>query len=705
MPRARHFALAACAAAALSSCAEEFQAGVEGGVENLLLVTFDTTRADRVGCYGYEAASTPVLDALAEEGALFERCIAPAPLTLPSHSTLLTGFQPYTHGARNNGTHKMGAEVRSIAQRLKEEGFSTGAVTSAFVLDSRFGLDSGFDSYDDDLSGGTGQGNFGFAETTAVDTSRRALEWLERRGDERWFLWIHYFDPHSDYNPPEPYRSRFKGSLYDGEIAYTDAMFGDVIDHLRAKNELDETLVVVTSDHGEALGEHGESTHGLFIYDATTHVPLIMSHPRLPGGERIKDVVGLVDVAPTAFDLLGVAYGADFDGRSLAGRMLSADASVEERPAYSEAMFPRISFGWSELRALRGPSWRYVRAPRPELYDLDEDPGELNDLSAVEPELLEQRSAELTGTLPDVEVETYTRDGGGMDSEVEAALSALGYAGSDLSGDTEDGDLADPKDKISDLTKLREAEEAIAYGREEEAEEIYRSLIADNPNTVDARNPLADLLWRMEKVQEAIDVQREIIKLPGVKSVNFSALAAMEHKLGVGDPKTHLELAKACDPRDPGPWVVEGELFHGAADPEGALAAYRKALEIDPRYAKAWVGICEVEASRRNREASLKAADKALECDPSLHAPWFNKGSMLAASNKHREALLCLKRAAEINPEHLQTRLGLTIIHNTLGDRQQALQQLGQAARIDRAKVEQMAGRNALIASLLRELR
>jgi superkiller protein 3 len=292
-----------------------------------------------------------------------------------------------------------------------------------------------------------------------------------------------------------------------------------------------------------------------------------------------------------------------------------------------------------------------------------------------------------------------------MDSEVEAALSALGYAGSDLSGDTENGDLADPKDKISDLTKLREAEEAIAYGREEEAEEIYRSLIADNPNTVDARNPLADLLWRMEKVQEAIDVQREIIKLPGVKSVNFSALAAMEHKLGVGDPKTHLELAKACDPRDPGPWVVEGELFHGAADPEGALAAYRKALEIDPRYAKAWVGICEVEASRRNREASLKAADKALECDPSLHAPWFNKGSMLAASNKHREALLCLKRAAEINPEHLQTRLGLTIIHNTLGDRQQALQQLGQAARIDRAKVEQMAGRNALIASLLRELR
>ena len=182
MLRLRDLALAA---AALASCSEEFQPGPEGGVKNLLLVTFDTTRADRIGCYGYEGASTPTLDGLAKEGVLFERCIAPAPITLPSHSTLLTGFQPYTHGARNNGTHKMGSDVRSIAERLKEEGFATGAVISAFVLDSRFGLDNGFDSYDDDLSGGSGQGNFGFAETRADDTTRRALEWLERRGEER----------------------------------------------------------------------------------------------------------------------------------------------------------------------------------------------------------------------------------------------------------------------------------------------------------------------------------------------------------------------------------------------------------------------------------------------------------------------------------------------------------------------------------------
>jgi len=703
MKRAGFLPLAVLAAA-LSSCAEEFQSGAEGGVENLLLVTFDTTRADRIGCYGYEGASTPVLDALARDGALFERCIAPAPITLPSHSTLLTGLQPYSHGARNNGTHKLGEDVRSIAGMLKEEGFATGAVTSAFVLDSRFGLDSGFDSYDDDLSSGSGQGNFGFAETIASDTSNRALDWLKRRGDERWFLWIHYFDPHSDYNPPEPYRSRFKDELYDGEIAYTDAMFGDVIEHLRRAGELEETLVVVTSDHGEALGEHGETTHGLFIYDATTHVPLIMSHPRLPGGERIEEVVGLADVAPTAFDLLGVSYGSGFDGRSLAGRMLSAEASVEERPAYSEAMFPRVGFGWSDLRSLRGEGWRYVRAPRPELYDLDEDPAELKDLSLQEPALLQLRTEELSAMLPSVERETYTRDGGGMDSDVEEALAALGYAGSDLTGGSTDGALADPKDKISDLNRLRLAEEAIAYGREDEAEEIYRSLIADNPNSVDARNPLADLLWRRGKTEAALEVQREIVKLPGVKSLNFSALAALEHQLGVGDPKTHLELAKACDPRDPGPWVVEGDLLHGPGDPVGAIAAYRKALEIDPRYAKAWVGISEAEASRRDPAASIAAADKAIECDPTIHAPWFTKGSMLAASGRPRDGITFLKRAAELDPEHLQTRFGLTLLHNTLGERDAALRNLAQAKRIDPVKVEGLARQNGVVANLLREL-
>jgi len=323
----------------------------------------------------------------------------------------------------------------------------------------------------------------------------------------------------------------------------------------------------------------------------------------------------------------------------------------------------------------------------------------------MEPERLAQRSAELSATLPEVEIETYTRDGGGMDSEVEEALIALGYAGSDLSGDMADGVLADPKDKISDLKMLREAEEEIAYGRDEEAEAIYRRLIAANPNTVDARNPLADLLWRMGKVREAVEVQREIIRLPGVKSVNFSALAAMEHKLGIGDPATHLRLAKACDPRDPGPWVLEGGLIHGSANPEGALAAYRRALEIDSRYAKAWIGICEVESARRRLPEALAAAQQALDCDSSLHAPWFHKGSMLAASGKHREALQCLTRAKEIDPEHLQTRLGLTILHNTFGERTEALQQLGQAVRIDRAKVEQMAGGNPTIASLLRKIR
>jgi arylsulfatase A-like enzyme/tetratricopeptide (TPR) repeat protein len=690
--------------ATLVSCGDGVERGSRERAENLLLVTFDTTRADHIGCYGYEDASTPTLDALAASGVLFERCITPAPITLPSHSTLLTGFQPYTHGARNNGTHKVGGAVRSLAERFKSIDFATGAVISAFVLDSRFGLDAGFDSYDDDLSGGTGSGDFGFAETKADDTTKRALRWLRERGEERWFLWVHYFDPHADYSPPEPYASRCAGAPYDGEIAYTDAMLGTILDELRGRGELDETLVVVTADHGEALGDHGEETHGMFIYDSTTHVPLLMSHPSLPESRRVEDVIGLVDIAPTVMDIMGVNYGDGFDGRSFLSVMLSEDANFEALPAYSESMFPWHGFGWSDLRALRGEDWRYVRAPRPELYDLEEDPGEARDLSDDEPALLQMRAAELSAMLPEREVETFTRDGGGMDAEVESALSALGYTGADLSGDP-GGELADPKDKLGDAKRLHDAEAAIAYGRDAEAEAIYRELVEDNPRSVDARNPLADLLTRMEKFSEALAVQREIIQLPTAKSVNFIAMAQLEKRLGVGDIAESLSMAKACDPRDPMPWVAEGELLHWPSDPVAAMACYQRAIEIDERCAKAWIGVCEVESSRRKVPEAQAAARRAVECDPSLHVAWFRLGSMLAAGRKNREAIVALVKASEIDPAHIPTWIGLSMLCAGEGERPTALQHLRKAVELDRAQVEQMARQNPVISGLLGELR
>ena len=699
MIRSRCLALAVTAGVALAGCSKEFQPGPEGGVENLLLVTFDTTRADRIGCYGYEGAGTPTLDGLARDGVLFGRCITPAPITLPSHATLLTGFQPYGHGARNNGTHKVSGDVRSIAERLKEVGFSTGAVVSSFVLDSRFGLDAGFDSYDDDLSAGIGQGEFGYAETRGDDTTRRALKWLDERGEERWFLWVHYFDPHADYSPPEPYRSRYKSSPYDGEIAYTDAMLGELLRQLRLSGELDETLVIVTADHGEALGDHGESTHGVFIYDSTTHVPLLMKHPELPEGRRVEEVIGLVDIAPTAMDLMGVTYGDEFDGRSFITAMLSQGSPFEATPAYSESMFPRVGFGWSDLRALRGEDWRYVRAPRPELYDLRQDPGELKDLSEAQPELLAGRARELEVLLPEVEVEVYTRDGGGMDTDVASALAALGYAGSDLSGEAADG-LADPKDKIEEVKLLHEAEAALAFDKKDEAEAIYRRLIAANPNSVDARNPLADMLSRQGRYQEAIEVHREVVRLPAAKSVNFVSLAQLEEKLGVGDFAATLELAKAYDPRDPLPWVVEGSLVHGLDDPNAAMAAYQKALELDARCAKAWLGVCDVESSRRNLAGAMAAVKQAVECDPYLYLAWFKLGSLQAAGGQAANAVTSFARAAEIEPTHVRSLLGLTMLHLQLGQRSSALQRLEQALQADRAEVG-----NATVAELLRELR
>ena len=260
--------------------------GPGAGFKNLLLVTLDTTRADHLGCYGFEGASTPVLDGLANEGVLFERCVTSAPYTLPAHASILTGLLPLRHGVRVNGTQGLPAEVQTLAESLSNAGFDTGAVVSALVLDSRFGLNQGFDRYDDDLSAGGEARLLQYRETAGDDTLRRAVRWLKERGNERFFLWTQFFDAHDPYEPPAEFAARFPGRPYDGEIAFADECLGRLLEELRHQDRLDDTLVVVVGDHGESLGDHGETLHGHFVYLATTHVPFIVHHPKLAAGKR-----------------------------------------------------------------------------------------------------------------------------------------------------------------------------------------------------------------------------------------------------------------------------------------------------------------------------------------------------------------------------------------------------------------------------------
>lgn len=697
------FGLASSGAASCSR-APKPRLGPEGGFRNLLLVSFDTTRADHLGCYGSKSGATPVLDELARGGVLFETCITPAPITLAAHASLLTGLLPCQHGARNNGTHRLAPDVPTLAERLKPLGFATGAVVSAFVLDSRFGLERGFDQYDDDLSGG-GLATAFAGETRAEDTLARAERWLGRRGQERWFLWVHFFDPHADYDAPEPYRSRFSSAPYDGEIAYADACLGTLRKHLAERGVLDQTLVVMASDHGEALGEHGEATHGIFVYDATSRVPLILSHPALRAGTRVPAVVGLSDVVPTVLELLGAPPASGLAGRSLAGVALGTQPELESLPAYTENELVRYDYGWAGLRALRDEHYRYVRAPRPELYDLRLDPGETHDRIAEEPEVAARYEKLLRQRIPVPEKNTRSSSTGEVEPEVKSKLAALGYTFSAAAADADALERPDPKDRIDGLRSQQTAEGFLHAGRLAEAETAYRALLGANPQAIAVRDALANVLMKRGALAEALEIQRGSLELPGVTATNFLIAAELENRLGLEGWRRTLELAKAFDPRASLPWVREGDLVHLPAHPDAALAAYRAALERDEHCAPAWVGIGRVEAQRRNLAGALEAAVHATECDPRLAEAWFLSGSMHAASGKREEALACFRRARELDPADVKTRLALTLLSAAAGDEAAALVELRAALERAPEEVRAAAAGNAQLQKLLERAR
>src|SRR5687768_8620483 len=363
---------------------------------NVLLITLDTTRWDRLGAYGDGAAVTPNLDRLAGEGVLFEQAIASAPLTLPAHSTIFTGLLPPRHGVRDNGGYVLDARHATLASALKASGRETGAFVGAFVLDAKFGLDAGFDTYFDRFDVSRQRSiSLGAISRRAGEVVDNAMPWLEERASRPFFAWLHFYDAHSPYEPPEPFLSRFRDRPYAGEIAYVDSQVGRLLQWLDTRGLTDRTVVVVIGDHGESLNEHGEGTHGLFIYEATTRVPFIVRTPysnararRVPGAVRSEDVM------PTILELVGRPVPDGIQGRSLAPLITGSTADLN-LDAYSESLYARNHYGWSELRSLRSGRFKFIATTRPELYDLERDPGELRNLFEERRPLADRMAREL----------------------------------------------------------------------------------------------------------------------------------------------------------------------------------------------------------------------------------------------------------------------------------------------------------------------
>jgi choline-sulfatase len=525
---------------------------------SVLLVTIDTLRADRLGAYGDAQARTPHLDALARRSLVFERAFAPAPLTLPSHATLLTGLLPPAHGVRGNGSFALGAGPPTLAEALGARGLRTAAFVGGFPVSRRFGLARGFEHYDDALAKAPGL-HFEFAERRAPEVVSAARGWLAQQAGPV-FVWVHLFDPHAPYDPPPAYAGP---DPYRGEIAATDAALGGLLEAWDAR--AGRSYVAVTSDHGEAFGEHGEESHSLFVYDVTLRVPLLLRGPGI-GARRETTPVGLSDLAATLLARVG-GTGPTLPGRDLAASPLAA------QPLYGETLAPRLDFGWSDLRSWRDGRFKLIRAPRPELFDVEADPGESRDLARADPARLTALALSLDRALAAMGEQESRRP---PDAEAAERLRALGYA----QGPGGEGSGADPKDRLG--VALAIARAAGPFADAAAAARAYEAIVVRDPQNPLANFRLADALLRAGRPERALPYFRRVADSGPRSADPLIGLATAYAQLDrLDESRAALERALVLEPGNGQAHYNLGELARARGDGQAARAAYEAALQ-DP---------------------------------------------------------------------------------------------------------------------------
>jgi arylsulfatase A-like enzyme/Flp pilus assembly protein TadD len=622
---------------------------------SVVLVTLDTVRADHIACYGYRRIETPSIDQLAREGIRFEQAYAQVPLTLPSHAVLLTGTYPMFSGVRDVTSTGLPATVPTLAEILRQNGYRTAGFVSSFVLNSKWGLARGFELYDDQTDRETGLNKKPcLLERRGDRTMNRALSWLDSRPDGPFFLWVHLYDPHHPYRPPEPYLSRYAGQLYDGEIAFDDAQLGRLFAHLRRLKIYDDTLIVLAGDHGESLGDHGEAEHGFFIYNATLRVPLILKTPGSTLASRVvTDPVSLVDLAPAIAKLSRIAPDStrSFQSHSLSW-MYSHQGGHSPATVYAESYYPRNSFGWHELRAVITPQFKYIGAPRPELYDLKKDPDEKNNLAASQSSLaaaLRERLEMLEGRYANVSV---SQSAAPLDSETLEKLKSLGYLGYQAPAASGDSRLsrADPKDKILVFNQVLHARELRSLNRFAEADEILTALKRSEP------------------------------------ALYIIAFDRGENLLSWGKPRAAVEefrKAVALNPSFDQAWLGLGRAAYVLADNKQAADALRLALRLNPRNYLARRQLARVYwREDRPKEAESELAEVARE-HPGFAEGRAEHGIALAKLGRYREALAELNAALTLGYYDAVVYNYAGIAYAETGDREQALKAYEKAVQLD----------------------
>jgi arylsulfatase A-like enzyme/tetratricopeptide (TPR) repeat protein len=662
----------------LTACTSSKKPGAAapgGAGSNLLLITVDTLRPDRLSCYSPKHLTTPAIDGLAARGALFERAFSHAPLTLPSHANILLGATSPAHGVVDNGLTVVPREFPNLAKTLKAAGYATGAFVSAFPLDTRFGLNEGFDIYDDKYPA-RAAGALDYPERRAEKTVAAAVDWLGARTG-KWFLWIHVFDPHAPYAPPEPYASRFAADPYSGEVAYVDAELGKLLAAVDARGETGRTVVVLTADHGESLGEHGEMTHGYFAYNSTLWVPLVVAGPSV-GAARVRDFVGHVDIFPTACDLLGLAVPPGLSGRSL--RPLLEGRSLAPRPIYFEALEASLHRGAAPVRGLIDGGRKYFDSPIPELYDLAADFDETSDLAPrtdlgpLKKALDRKIAAE--GGLPGARAVRRT------DRETAERLRSLGYvAGPAVTAGKSYGPADDLKTLLPFEQRMLRANQLAAAGRSDESARLLEEIVKDRPDYSRAYARLAELRFAGGRVDLYLDAfARGVRANPGdFTTVSAYGIALVEqHQYDRGIEV--LGRALALFDADPNVWGALAEAYWKKGDLDRALEHFESALALAPGDAilNGNLGNFYVDRGLRTKNAedvkrSFAYFETALATDPTLASVHNGLGGARRIAGDTAGAIASWEKAVELDPKYDLPVYNLAVACLETGNKARAL--------------------------------
>ena len=604
---------------------------------NLVLVTIDTLRADRLGCYGYSKIETPNLDQLARRGVLFENAATHTPLTAPSHASIFTGLYPTVHKVRDTGGFILGAQHVTLAQILQQRGWETAAFVGASVLKRQFGFNRGFAVYDDEMPKPDPHRLSGdYAERRAAEVVHRAAKWLAARSAKPFFLWVHLFDPHSPYDPPAPFKERYRGRLYDGEVAYTDQQVGRLLAAVAAKPN---TMVAVLSDHGESLAEHGEYSHGVFLYDATLRIAFLLAGPGVPAGVRVKQQARAIDVLPTLLGLLGAPSPQGVQGVSLAPAFQGKPPA--ESWSYIETLYPKINMGWAELRGIRTNRWKYIRAPQPELYDLTRDPAEKTNVIAAHPAEVKQFEANLNSVARGVEkVETTL-----VDQRTLAQLKSLGYLGGSSGHEyTLTGKGTDPKLKLDVLKALYFAVSPDAKPPAPQRAAVLRKALDGDPANPTLYYHLGDEYSKTGHAAEAMKLYQEAIRNGLRNAWLFSRLGFLYLKQGNKDEAiVAYERAAQLNPSDSESLNDLGMAYLETGKPQEAERVFKWCLAADDKFALAYNGLGLVAIDRRDLQAARGYFEKAVQLDADLLEANLNLGRIYKIMGDKARARACFE--------------------------------------------------------------